>query len=387
MDARRLALALVVLSGLALAGCTIASQESEYPDEETVRDQLTSLDTLEADVVTEIRTGNNSTTIRMHVERDFEAGTSRTAITEGPNDGLTIVLDGERTWYYEPDRDVVQVFDDPGHASNVSGTVDTVGSIYERLDDDGSGEEEVEISQAPTVPASRDRAPTNNTIRLPLGDNVSVSNAGTDTVDGRAVNVVELDVEDERSQIQNATYYIDQEWHFPLKSRVAVTVGGQTRVTTTTYTNVSLDEPIDPETFEFEPPSSADVVQGGNGSFRQYSSRETLVETVDSHVPHPSLPPEFEFEAAEVTPTGSGQTIAVVYADRSTTITVTKLTGLEANLSTDAEELEIAGQPARRRALGETVAVAWTCRGNTYSVVGPEDGPAVTEIARSISCS
>lgn len=387
MDARRLVLVLVVLAGISLAGCTIASQESEYPEETEVREKLTSLETVEAEVVSETRAGNDTTTTRMRIAQNLEAGTSRTTTVSGPNGGLTVVNDGEQIWYYEPDRNLVQVIRDVPEARSINATVDMIGTIYQRLDNDGSEDREVGISQAPTVPAPRDTSPGGNQMTLPLGDNVSVSSAGTDTVDGRDVTVVELDVEDDRSQLQNATYYIDEEWHFPLKSRLVTTLGGETQVTTTTYTNVSFDEPIDSGTFEFDPPSTARVVEGFNGSFQQYSSRESLVESVDRSVPKPSLPAAFEFDGAEVNPTGSGQSITMVYADRSSTVTVTKLAGAESNLTEDAESIEVAGQPARRRSVGQSVAVAWTCRGNTYSVVGPEDGPSLADVAESIGCS
>lgn len=222
---------------------------------------------------------------------------------------------------------------------------------------------------------------------LPIGDNVSVSNAGTDTVDGRDVRVVELRSTDEKSLLQNATYYIDQEWYLPLKSTVAVEVGNQTTVATTTYTNVTVNGQVEAEAFEFDAPSTATVVDGLNGSFQQFDSRASLEEGVDQPVPEPAIPSGYEFESAEVNPVASGQSVTVVYAGSSDSITVTKRSGAEVTLSDDGEHVEIGDADGRRVSVGPNEAIVWTCAGNSYSVVGSAEGPPIESIAESVGCA
>lgn len=386
-QARRVGIVLVVLVGLALAGCTIASQESEYPDEDDVRGQLTSLETLEADVVTESTIGDNVTTTREHVVQDLENGRFRSVVESGVSEGTTVVMDGSTLWFYRPQHDTVQVVRDTPDGDSVDRTIRTVSTIYEQLDD-GDADGRVGISPAPTVPeAGADSGPGQGQLTLPIGDNVSVSDRGTGVVDGRDVRIVDLRTTDDRSLLRNATYYIDQEWHLPLKTRVAVQVGNRTNVATVTYTNVSFDEPVDDEQFEFEPPSTASVVEGANGSFDQYHSRDSLVEAVDQSVPDPSHPTGYEFQYAQVSPSASGQTITMIYASESDTVTVSKASGETDGQSDRGEPVEVAGQSGRRVSVGPNDAIVWSCGGNTYSVVGAADGPPLLDVAASVGCS
>lgn len=372
-----------------LAGCSFASEDASYPDESQVRDKLTSVATLEADVVTETTVGGNETTVRTHLVRSFDSGRYRSSVIDGPAGGMTVVMNESTMRYYEPSSNTLQYIDRPSaNRSPINRTVETVSTIYDRLeDDDANGDGQIGISPAPTVPSTGTGSNAGQpSMLLPVGDNVTVSNAGTDTVDGRTARVVELESTDEKSLIHNATYYIDTEWHLPLKSTVAIEVGNRTSVSTVTYTNVTINGAIDDGTFEFDAPPTATVVDGPNGSFQQFDDRGSLVEATDVAVPEPSVPTGYEFETADVTPTASGQSLTIVYAGTSDSITVTKQTGSEVNLTT-GEPIDIAGEPARRVSIGSNEAIVWTCTDNSYSVVGAADGPSLADVATSIGCA
>ncbi|WP_248515693.1 LolA family protein [Salinarchaeum laminariae] len=389
LTARHVLLALVVLGGVTLAGCSFTSQDTTYPDEPQVRDQLASIETLEAEVVTETTVDGNETTVRTHLVREFDTGHYRSSVIDGPAEGMTVVMNESAMQFYDPSSNTLQYIDRPAiNATAINRTVDTVSTIYNRLDDgDTNTDGQIGISPAPTVPSTGTGSNAGQpSMILPVGDNVTVTNAGMDTVDGREVRVVDLDSTDEKSLIQNATYYIDTEWHLPLQSTVAVEVGNQTTVTTSTYTNVTINGAIDAGTFEFQAPPTTTVVDGPNGSFQQFDERASLVEATDETVPDPSVPTGYEFESAEVYPAASGQSLTIVYAGTSDSITVTKRTESDVNL-TNGEQIEIAGEPARRVSVGPNDAIVWTCAGTTYSVVGPTDGPSIADVAASMGCN
>ncbi|GAB3682239.1 hypothetical protein GCM10028857_07710 [Salinarchaeum chitinilyticum] len=390
-NARHVVLALVLLAALAFAGCTFTSQDTTYPDEPAVREQLTELHTLEADIVTETTVDGNQTTIRTHLVRNFDQHRYRSAVVDGPSAGITVVMNESTMQYYTPSSNTVQRIDRPSiNQSPIDHTVETVSSIFERLDDEANGDADgaIGISPAPTVPTKSPGSGSGQpAVTLPIGDNVSVSNAGTDTVDGREVRVVELRSTDEKSLIENATYYIDTEWYLPLKSTVAIRVGNQTTVTTRTYTNVTINGDVDAGTFEFDAPPTATVVEGLNGSFQQFDSRASLEEGVEQTVPDPSVPSGYQFENAQVNPAVDGQSVTIVYAGESDSITVTKRSGTEVNLSEEGEPVEIGDATGRRLAVGPNQAIVWICDDNSYSVVGASDGPPIESVAKSVGCA
>jgi len=382
--ARRIVLALVFLGVLGLAGCTLQPSADSYPDESEVREQLDSLETIEADVVTEQVRGGNETRISMHVVQNFETGEFRMSVESGPARGTTMVSNGSRMWYYTPERNVVRVLAVPDTSDNVNRTVEMVASLYDQLDD-GDADESVGISAAPTVPSTGASASSGRDLTIPLGENLTAESAGTESVDGRAARVIHLDAPADSGLVQNASYWIDREWHFPIRSRVGIQIGNETSVATTTYRNVTFNPSLEDEQFTFDPPATAQVVDGVNstiGTFQEYSA---VLEATDRAVPEPSVPAGYEFRRGQIQPAGDGHSITLVYSDGTDSFTVTKLAGVESDLE-DGEPVDVAGTRGRRVSVGMNEALVWTCDGNTYSVLGAGDATPLDEIANSIAC-
>lgn len=384
-DVRRVAIALVLVGALALAGCTLGSNGSGYPDDSEVRDRLTSIETVEADVVVETD-DPNGTTERMHLVRNFSTGDYRATVTAGPANGTTLVIDGSQAWYYLPQQNVARETDDPIEGSALNATIDTVTTIFDHLDDGEDADGSVGISPAPTVPTTGQSSPSKRELSLPLGDSATVTDAGTATVDGRETRVVDVDVTDDSSIIENATYWIGDERHFPLKAAVTVRTGGQTTVATTTYRNVTFNEPVSEERFTLDASPDAQVVESPNGTLRSYSNRTSLATATDLEVPDPSLPDEYELQSAQITPRGTNETITMIYGGEGTTITVRKLLDFEAEFGSDGERIEVGDRPGRFLDLDGSNVVVWTCTGDTYSVQGPADGPSLRDVASSMAC-
>lgn len=386
-SARHVALALVLVGGLALAGCTLQPQSSEYPDRSEVRDQLSSLQAIEADVVSETAGPGNETRIRMHVVQNVATGEFRITVEDGPSSGTTMVSNGSTLWYYQPERNVVRVIRGLPSTDRVNTTASMVGSIYDRLEDSEDADGSIGISPAPTVPAGPpETCPSGQSVRLPLGDNATVRDGGTASVDGRETRVVELEAGEGGSLLENATYWIDREWHFPLQSRVHVRIGNETTATTTTYRNVTFNPDVSDVQFSFEPPATATVVEGRNGSFQTYQNRSALVAATDRSIPDPDVPADYSFDSAELAPAGTGQSVAMIYASDSKTLTVSKLAGVESALREDAERIDVAGQEGRLVSVGTNRAIVWTCEGSTYSVRGAGDGVDLRSVAESVAC-
>jgi outer membrane lipoprotein-sorting protein len=384
--ARHVAIALVLLAGLALAGCTLSPQDSPYPADSEVRSQLTSLETLQADVVTTTLSNGTETTTRVRLVRNFTSDGVRSTTVSGNASGQVLVSNGTRTWYYTPTDNRVRRYAGLTNGSDeIQRTVDQMTSIYDELRDGEDADGSIGISPAPTVPAEGSGSSASRQLVIPLAGNVSVIDEGTATVDGRSTRVVRLVGTGDADYVRNATYWIDAEWHLPIKSRITVQVGDRTSTVTTTYTNLTVNEPVDPDRFTYEPPPTATVVEGTNGSLRSYEERSELEAATPHAVPEPDLPESYEFTAAELAPVESSQSITLIYSGSADTLTVTKIQDYEADLD-EGEPVEVGGNPGRLVDAGGNTALVWRCNGNSYSVVGAGSAP-LEEVASSMACA
>lgn len=384
--ARHVAIALVLLAGLALAGCTLVPQDTEYPPDDEIRSELTSLETLQADIVTTTVSNGTETTTRVRLVRNVSADSVRSTTVSGNASGEALVSNGTHTWYYTPTANTVRIYDGITNGSRgIQRTVDRMASIYGELRADDDADGSIGISPAPTVPSAGSGSTASPQVSIPLAGNVSVIDDGTATVDGRSTRVVRLVGTGDVEYVTNATYWIDTEWHLPIKSRITVQVGDETTTVTTTYANVTVNEPVAPDRFAYEPPPTATVVEGTNGGLRSYAERAELEATTPHDVPDPDLPAGYEFEAGELAPAESTQSITLIYSGSTDTLTVTKLPDDETDLD-EGEPVDVGGNPGRIVDAGGNTAVVWTCDGDSYSVVGAGSAP-LQDVASSVACA
>lgn len=384
--ARHVAIALVLAAGLALAGCTLATQDSQYPSDSEIRSELTSLETLQAEVVTTTVSNGTETTARVRLVRNFSTDGVRSSTVSGNASGEVLVSNGTRTWYYTPTDNTVRRYEGVTNGSReIQRTVDQMTSIYDELREGEDADGSIGISPAPTVPADGSGSSASRGIVIPLAGDVSVIDDGMATVDGRSTRVVRLVGTGDVDYVRNATYWIDEERHLPIRSRVTVQVGDETTTVTTTYTNLTVNEPVDPERFSYEPPPTATVVEGTNGSLRSYAARAELAAATPHDVPDPDLPSGYEFEAGQLSPAETSQSITLIYSGSADTLTVTKLPDYETDLD-EGEPVDVGGNPGRIVEAGGNRAVVWTCDGDSYSVVGAGSAP-LEDVASSIACA
>lgn len=384
--ARHVAIALVLLAGLALAGCMVSPQDSQYPSDSEVRSELTSLETLQADVVTTTVSNGTETTARVRLVRNFSSDSVRSTTVSGNASGEVLVSNDTHTWYYTPTDNTVRRYEGVTNGSReIQRTVDQMTNIYGELRDGDDADGSIGISPAPTVPTDGSGSSAAPQITIPLAGNVSVIDDGTATVDGRSTRVVRLVGTGDVDYVRNATYWIDTEWHLPIKSRVTVQVGDETTTVTTTYTNVTVNEPVDPDRFTYEPPPAATVVEGTEGSLRSYEERSELEAATPHVVPEPDLPADYEFAAGELAPVDSTQSITLIYSGSADTLTVTKIQDYETGLD-EGEPVDVGGNQGRLVDAGGNTALVWRCDGNSYSVVGAGSAP-LQDVASSIACA
>jgi len=381
----RYAIVLVlVVSTLALTGCTLPEDGgTDYPSESDVRERLTSLESLEADVEVTTDAGGNESSTRLHLRRDFETNRFRTEPMDPTANATTVVSNGTVTWLYEPTSRTVTVIENPETPDAVGRTAETIGAIYGQLDD-GEADGSVGISPAPTVPTGTAEDAPDTRLDIPLGEDVSASAEGTETVDGRETDVVSLEVHSDDTAVRNLTYWIDQEWHFPLRSVVTVEVGDRTTVTETTYRNVTFDPVLEDEVFEFEPPANATVRDGTEGTFQGFRDYEELVAATDLDVPDPDLPEGYQFDQGEISPVGENEAVTLLYAGEEGTIVVTKLVGSSSDLE-NGEPVDVGGHDGRFLDQGTARGLVWTCEDDTYTVIGPDDDTMLA-VGQSIGC-
>lgn len=383
---RRIAIVVVLAAVLTLAGCTLLSQDPTYPSDSEIRSELTSLETMEADIVSRTATNGTETSTRIDLVRNFSADSVRSTTVTGNASGTTFVANANRTSYYFPDSNTVRVYDSFTNGTRgLQQTVDQMTSIYRELRS-GDAEDSIGISTAPTVPSASGQDGSSPRVSIPLAGNVTVSDEGTATIDGRTTRVVRLVGTGDVEYIRNATYWIDQEWHLPLQSRVTLQVGGDTTTVTTTYTNVTINDAVDTERFTFDPPATAREIRGTQGSLRSYEIPSQLRNATPHAVPDPDLPAEYEFQVGELSPANASQGITMIYAGESDTITISKLPDRTVELAPDAERIDVAGNEGRVVSAGPNTAIVWICGGNSYSVTGASSAP-LRKIARSMACA
>lgn len=279
-----------------------------------------------------------------------------------PQAGTIVVSNGSQALIYNATNNTVQRFDQPRLAGTGGGFFDSIVRSLRAL---------------------------NATYR------------GTETVDGRETYVLTAQSSERPGPNLSQTFYLDTETYFPVQQRSAVTLtqDGETveTDTTTTYANVTLNPDLPADTFEFDPPAGATVVESAI-EVDSYDSVAAAQETVEFRIREPSyLPAGYEFDRTAVFRFGNASNAILNYVNESgvaLTVTQTDLpdganaTGENATETVGfGEPISFDGRNGTFAAFGTDRTLVFDCAGQQISVSGRLDRSELVRVAASIPCA
>ncbi|MBX0296152.1 LolA family protein [Haloarcula nitratireducens] len=383
---RRTLLALLLL-GVALPTVLWASGDAigdERPSiDSNVTERYRSVDALTGMQTTTVRT-NGTVTSRNVADVTLVPGTDRKRMRfRNASDRRyeRQVSNGSTLWLHDTDANAVTVVEltgpptDSRTAARLQRLVTAAG-----LTDDAGRPQSVGVSPLPVLPRHTGVAPQTD-----ADGRYTVEFAGTDTVGGRSVHMLEIAPASNRSEARyRQRLWVDTERFYPLRKQTTWTADGTRRSVTTTYTNVTVNPGLSEDEFRPEFDDNATIRREDSPTTEWYRSRTALEVRSSLSVPKPTVPPAFELAYATRT-TGRIDGVGLRYVADGRELTVAKF-NYTLDVSPGERDVTVGGQPAVFDR-GPTTSIAWDCDGYGYTVRGK--GVAtdrLTEVARSVGC-
>jgi outer membrane lipoprotein-sorting protein len=374
----------VLVLGLWFPGA--ASSTDSTPLGTNASERYAALDGLDATETTVIEHGDERRRTVAHVSLRPGTGKQRTVITHGPSRRYERrVSNGTVLWLYDRDGNTATMLPlSPDTDATSRGA--RIERLFTRLnvtDPDETTAVPVTpgVDPLPVVPHSGAGPPVSESVTGSANHGVSYN--GTASVDGRETYVLRLT--SAASSGYEQTLWVDTEHFFPLKHRTAWTDDGERVTVTTTYTNVTFDPGLSPETFQFDPPRNATVERPSTPEVTTHGSIAALRASTDISVPDPDLPATFELVYASQT-TGKARGVGLQYVNATSTLSVAKY-NLTYPVRGGDKRVTVAGREAVL-SLGSTVSVSWNCPAYRYTVRGSGvSRERVLAVAESVACS
>jgi len=385
------ATALLVASGCSALGAVPAADE-ELPSRQEAADRYASLDAVSATVTTvQERNDTVSTTVTRKRQR-LEPWAYRSRVlsvnrSEGARpplvaEGGFVVVNESTFTYYDPASERFSRADINGNDGGED------GPPYPRLIGAARTGDSVKrptvtpgVSSLPKVPV--EGSDGNGSAAYREGT-VTVTYAGTETVDGRETYRLELTPAASNMSLQSGTLWLDTEYLYPLKRHTEFVTRGVDYEYTTTYRNVTFNPALDPGIFRVDPEEVPDDAR--DVRIDSYDSASAMDEAVELPVPDPSVPPGFELESASYRP-ADPEVASLRYERSDSGARIRVFVSGEAAETTAGTPIQVGSHEARRSRTNGTTTVSWTTGGNTYYVSGTVGNETVVDVARSVAAT
>ncbi|WP_210408906.1 outer membrane lipoprotein-sorting protein [Halorhabdus rudnickae] len=358
------------------------NQQSDLPTAEGIEGTLADLEAMNATVVSSL----NGTRISER-QTVFEIGTQRRRSTTqtGETESLVVANDS-LTWRYDRAANTVRVtrLVDGSQQSNTT-IESSVTSIFGRLNGVSDDSEQNAALDPLILPSAGGGGPQPFTGRVESFENASLTYEGTEAVDGRETYVVTA-VPPEDANTASITMWIDQEWYYPLKWNSTIVVDEERQTVTTAYRNVTFNPALSADTFTFEPPANATVVER-TVVRRSFGTRAELVTASEMAIPDPNVPEPLTFDSARYFDNNGTVRTSLQYTNGSETLRVTKSdpwgesTGLP-----EGDRIEINDHEAVLQSFDSRTSLVWSCEGYRYTVFGDVSSETVRAVGESIDC-
>ncbi|WP_114577782.1 hypothetical protein [Saliphagus sp. LR7] len=361
MASTRLALAaVVVLAVVALAGCTTTLSNDSSPDADALVADAMEGDDAEAVVgerTVEYADGNGNETT---TERVWETGDRYRLETvsspEGEYDGDVVVDNGTSILSYDADTDEA-IVRDPSTTANVT---EGLESTYVGTD---------------TV-AGRDVHVVDVDVR-----NESVKRA-IDVVVGDTRFVYPVAIEERDIALQHQRLWIDEEYGYVLKQReIYEDPDGTELEVTSTFEEVSFGERIDDDRFEL--PDDADVVDPDPQQW-EFADRAEADDHVAFDLPDAEFPDDYELRAVRADEYEGRITVHEEYAVGSDLLWYS--VAEEGLMPAEPDRENVGTVNATVLELDGPTLLTWECGGLQVQLSGPFDVEGLLELAEGVPC-
>ncbi|MFD1684938.1 LolA family protein [Halobellus litoreus] len=383
--------ALIAASGCSAYGAPSASDaEAGLPSADEAADRYRSLDTVSATVTT-VQERNDDGTVttvtrkRKRIEpwayHERVLAVNRTDGARGPlvAEGGFVIANGSTLTFYDPASDRL-------NRISVRGGNGSAESPYPRLVGAARSGRSVThptltpgVSPLPAVPVEGDSERNGST---PYREgNVTVTYAGTETIDGRQTYRLELTPVSPEMSLRSQTLWLDTQYLYPLKRHTKFDAHGDSYEYTITHRDVVFNPTFDAGTFRLDP----DEVPNGTdrARFSNYDSRAAMAAAVELPVPALSASTEFEFDSASYRSTDPE--FATIRYERPGSDGELRLFVFGTTReSTAGTPVQIGEYEARRTRTNGTTAITWTTDEHTFRVSGHVDNATLSRVARSV---
>lgn len=238
--------------------------------------------------------------------------------------------------------------------------------------------------------------------------------AGTETVNGHETYVVEMSPPDDEAVelsldlqagsddreiplyqvgddswvLAQETWWIDVETDYPIKQRIEWADANGTIVARTTRTYEELETGVahGNDTFEFDPPAEAEVVDSEMDDTENFEDRDEAAQAVPFALPEPELSEEFELVTVSIPDRGNRTSAILLYYDGAESISIGVSNGPQIVPEEDVVERNVGTINGTIVAQERRAFVSWTCGDLSYRVHGPSDTERLIGTAESIGC-
>lgn len=291
------------------------------------------------------------------------------------------------TWEYFPEEGMVTERHHPNRvvADRTRQVLETLLEGYDLTYVGGSDEDGGldTVGGRPThrIDADPDSAEIERSIDLLVGETVY------------RIPLEETPVDDLEAATVSRSIWIDDEYRYPVKERDVVRDddGDILHRLTVTYEDLTLDGDLEPETFSYEPPADAEVVEAGTEPEGIFESREAAAEHVPYELPDPEMPDPYVLDRITVLEKGEefGTTTTLWYADpdrpeRELFLAVRENRRFEPD-ALEETDLEFEDNPVYHRD-GRIESLFWDCGTLNYELSSPKTSEPLEEVAPSVGC-
>jgi len=248
-----------------------------------------------------------------------------------------------------------------------------------------------------------------------LLEEFNVTYAGTEQVAGRETHVVvfsdptnerstasvDLVVGDNQYQLAETTLkkplvlgehrlWIDTEHDYPIKRQTTLLgQDGESVTYTSRYHRIDFEPDNDTDTFQFDPPDSAETRVAPEVQSEEYASIEAAQSAVQYAVPDPVVPDGYELQTVRVSRINETTRVVLRYSDGTERLGVRVWPGFDHDIPGMRVTVgNRQGQGTLTRGQGKTT-LYWECNGRTYAVStdsGTLSVEAQLAVAESIEC-
>lgn len=184
------------------------------------------------------------------------------------------------------------------------------------------------------------------------------------------------------------TWWIDTETTYPVKQQLTWVNKEEEKIArnTRTYEQLTIDVEHDTDTFEFDPPTNAEITEPNRSDRTRFEDRDTAEQAVPFELPEPELSDEFELVSVHVTERDERTSATLLYYNGAESISVAVSGGEPIAPKNDVVEQNVGEINGTIVATDSRPFITWECGDLSYRVHGPADTDRIVGTAESVGC-